>query len=200
MLQLQSHSLSSRKFNGLRAAPEEEIFGLDKYEHGIESSYADFTINYSPAEVEEAKDAGLKMASAPVEKAIPTVDVSTKSSDGNKLTKVVIVTRQTKFDVLKNAMDKIGITGMTVQNVMGCGMQKGSTELYRGAPISMTLLPKIKVEIIIAKVPLQTVIDTAKKALYTGHIGDGKIFVYDVENVIKVRTGEEGFNALQDEE
>ena len=189
-----------KKVNGLRAAPEEEIFGLDKYEHGIESSYADFTINYSPAEVEEAKDAGLKMASAPVEKAIPTVDVSTKSSDGNKLTKVVIVTRQTKFDVLKNAMDKIGITGMTVQNVMGCGMQKGSTELYRGAPISMTLLPKIKVEIIIAKVPLQTVIDTAKKALYTGHIGDGKIFVYDVENVIKVRTGEEGFNALQDEE
>lgn len=189
-----------KKVNGLRAAPEEEILGLDKYEHGIESSYADFTINYSPAEVEEAKDAGLKMASAPVEKAIPTVDVSTKSSDGNKLTKVVIVTRQTKFDVLKNAMDKIGITGMTVQNVMGCGMQKGSTELYRGAPISMTLLPKIKVEIIIAKVPLQTVIDTAKKALYTGHIGDGKIFVYDVENVIKVRTGEEGFNALQDEE
>jgi ammonium transporter, Amt family len=189
-----------KKVNGLRAAPEEEIFGLDKYEHGIESSYADFTINYSPAEVEEAKDAGLKMASAPVEKAIPTVDVSTKSSDGNKLTKVVIVTRQTKFDVLKNAMDKIGITGMTVQNVMGCGMQKGSTELYRGAPISMTLLPKIKVEIIIAKVPLQTVIDTAKKALYTGHIGDGKIFVYDIENVIKVRTGEEGFNALQDEE
>lgn len=189
-----------KKVNGLRAAPEEEIFGLDKYEHGIESSYADFTINYSPAEVEEAKDAGLKMASAPVEKAIPTVDVSTKSSDGNKLTKVVIVTRQTKFDVLKNAMDKIGITGMTVQNVMGCGMQKGSTELYRGAPISMTLLPKIKVEIIIAKVPVQTVIDTAKKALYTGHIGDGKIFVYDVENVIKVRTGEEGFNALQDEE
>lgn len=189
-----------KKVNGLRAAPEEEIFGLDKYEHGIESSHADFTINYSPAEVEEAKDAGLKMASAPVEKAIPTVDVSTKSSDGNKLTKVVIVTRQTKFDVLKNAMDKIGITGMTVQNVMGCGMQKGSTELYRGAPISMTLLPKIKVEIIIAKVPLQTVIDTAKKALYTGHIGDGKIFVYDVENVIKVRTGEEGFNALQDEE
>lgn len=189
-----------KKVNGLRAAPEEEIFGLDKYEHGIESSYADFTINYSPAEVEEAKDAGLSMGSAPVEKAVPTVDVSTKSTSSGKLTKVVIVTRQTKFDILKTAMDKIGITGMTVQNVMGCGMQKGSTELYRGAPISMTLLPKIKVEIIVAKVPVQAVIDTAKKALYTGHIGDGKIFVYDVENVIKVRTGEEGFNALQDEE
>ncbi len=189
-----------KKVNGLRASPEEEIFGLDKYEHGIESSYADFTINYSPAEVEEAKDAGLSMGSAPVEKAVPTVDVSTKSTSSGKLTKVVIVTRQTKFDILKTAMDKIGITGMTVQNVMGCGMQKGSTELYRGAPISMTLLPKIKVEIIVAKVPVQSVIDTAKKALYTGHIGDGKIFVYDVENVIKVRTGEEGFNALQDEE
>ena len=116
------------------------------------------------------------------------------------MTLVSIITKESKFESLKSAMDKIGITGMTVTQVMGCGVQRGNTdEFYRGVPLDMTLLPKVKVDIVICKVPLETVIKTAKKVLYSGHIGDGKIFVYDVENVIKVRTGEEGFDALQDE-
>nr|WP_307771551.1 P-II family nitrogen regulator [uncultured Treponema sp.] len=111
-----------------------------------------------------------------------------------------MVTRQSKFDQLKVAMNSIGVTGMTVVNVMGCGMQKGASEYYRGVPIEMTLLPKVKIEIVVAKVPVEKVVETAKKALYTGHIGDGKIFVYPVENVVKVRTGESGYDALQNED
>ena len=105
-----------------------------------------------------------------------------------------------KFDALKSAMSKLGITGMTVSHVMGCGVQKGKPEYYRGVPVEASLLPKVQVDIVVSKVPVRTVIETAKKVLYTGHIGDGKIFVYDVENVVKVRTGEEGFDALQDVE
>jgi len=115
------------------------------------------------------------------------------------MTKVVIVTKQNKFEELKYAFDQIGITGMTVTQVLGCGMQRGSREYYRGIPLETTLLPKVKIEVVICKVPLDLVINTVKKALYTGNIGDGKIFVYDVENVIKVRTGEQGYDALQDE-
>lgn len=153
---------------------------------------------YSSEEYAEAEEAGVtipKTSSVPVEKAVP---VKTESAPADaKFNKVVIVTRQTKFDTLKAAMNSIGVTGMTVVNVMGCGMQKGASEFYRGAPVEMTLLPKIKVEIVVSKVPVRTVIDAAKKALYTGHIGDGKIFVYPVEEVVKIRTGEEGYAALQ---
>jgi Amt family ammonium transporter len=128
--------------------------------------------------------------------AIPVVN---NSKPGAKMTKVVIVTKQNKFEELKFAFDQIGITGMTVTQVLGCGMQRGSREYYRGIPLETTLLPKVKIEVVICKVPLDLVINTVKKALYTGNIGDGKIFVYDVENVIKVRTGEQGYDALQDE-
>lgn len=117
-----------------------------------------------------------------------------------KLSKVTILCKQEKLAALKTAMTGIGITGMTVANVLGCGVQKGKTEFYRGSELEVNLLPKIQVEIVVAKVPVRTVIDTAKKVLYTGHIGDGKIFIYDVENVVKVRTGEEGYAALQDVE
>ncbi|MDR2114933.1 MAG: P-II family nitrogen regulator [Planctomycetaceae bacterium] len=110
-----------------------------------------------------------------------------------------MICRQNKFDDLKSALNAIKITGMTVTQVMGCGMQKGSSEFYRGVPIDIQLLPKVRVEVVVTKVPVDLVVETAKKVLYTGNIGDGKIFVYDVENVIKVRTGEEGYNALQDE-
>ena len=117
-----------------------------------------------------------------------------------KLTQLAIVTKQSKFEALKIALNDIGITGMTVTNVLGCGMQKGSTEYYRGVEVEVNLLPKIKVEVIVCKVPVKTVLDTVKRVLYTGHIGDGKVFIYDVENVVKIRTGEEGYDALQDEE
>jgi len=181
-----------KKTIGLRVTAEEEIVGLDKLEHGLDSAYAGFGMTYSAEEVEEAKEAGVTIPE--------TVQVTNLAPADAKFTKVVIVTRQTKFDALKNALNSIGVTGMTVVNVMGCGVQKGAPEMYRGIPVSMTLLPKVKVEIVVSKVPVQTVIDTAKKALYTGHIGDGKIFVYEVDNVVKVRTGEEGYAALQDSE
>lgn len=186
---------------GLRVTAEEEIVGLDKLEHGLDSGYAGFVTPYSEEEFAEAKEAGV---SIPLSQAIPVTKISSGASDTSmasekqKLSKVVIITRQTKFDALKAAMNDIGVTGMTVSNVMGCGMQKGATEYYRGAPVSMTLLPKIKVEIVVAKVPVKTVVEAASAALYTGHIGDGKIFIYDVENVVKVRTAEAGFDALQD--
>ena len=124
----------------------------------------------------------------------------TFSDDRRKLTKVEIICKESRLEALKNAMTAIGITGMTVSHVMGCGAQKGKPEYYRGAEVEATLLPKIQLDIVVSKVPVRTVIETAKKVLYTGHIGDGKIFVYDVENVVKVRTGEEGYAALQDVE
>lgn len=183
---------------GLRVSAAEEIVGLDKLEHGIETGYAGFMMPYSAEEIAEAKEAGVAI---PVSEAVPVAKIEIPASEnGKKLKKVVIVTRQTKFDALKAAMNRIGVTGMTVSNVMGCGMQKGATEYYRGTPVDMTLLPKIKVEIVLAKVPVDAVVKAASEALYTGHIGDGKIFIYDVENVIKVRTAEQGFDALQDDE
>ena len=115
-----------------------------------------------------------------------------------KFTKVVIITSQNRFETLKNALDKIGITGLTAMKVLGYGLQKGSTEMYRGVELESHLLPKVKVEMVISKLPVEQVVDVAKKVLYTGHYGDGKIFIYDVENVIKIRTGEEGYAALQD--
>jgi len=114
----------------------------------------------------------------------------------NKMTRVDIITRPSKFEELKEALNSIGVTGMTVLQVMGCGMQKGSKEMYRGVPVEITLLPKIKIETVVCEVPVELVIETAKKVLHTGEIGDGKIFTYDVENAVKIRTGEEGVKAL----
>ena len=186
-----------KRLYGLRVSAEEEIIGLDKLEHGLDSSYAGFSITYSAEEIAEAEEAGVQV---PVSQAVTVTNVTHESDTANKYTKIVIVTRQNKFDQLKAAMNKIGVTGMTVANVMGCGLQKGASEYYRGVPVDITLLPKIKVEIVVSKVPVRTVIESAKKALYTGHIGDGKIFVYKVDNVIKVRTGEEGYDALQNDD
>ncbi len=193
---------------GLRVSEEEEMLGLDVTEHGLVSAYADFMpalSAYNSAAIPAGVPAG-PAASEPavsVDDAVPVQVRSPKpvASDTDlRMTNVTILMKQERFEALKEAMMEIGITGMTVTNVLGCGVQKGKPEYYRGVVQDITLLPRIQVEIVVSKVPVRTVIDTAKKALYTGHIGDGKIFVYDVENVIKVRTGEEGYDALQDVE
>ena len=181
-----------KKIFGLRVTAEEEIVGLDKLEHGLDSGYAGFATTYSTEEVEEAENAGIEIPAL----SVPVSGTTSKEAIAHK---VVIVTRQNKFDRLKAAMNEIGITGMTVSNVMGCGMQKGASEYYRGAPVEINLLPKIKVETVISKVPEDTVIEAARKALYTGHIGDGKIFISDVTGVVKIRTGETGYDALQND-
>jgi Amt family ammonium transporter len=187
-----------KKTVGLRVEPATEIAGLDGPEHGLSSAYGGFMFvpeefvsdgQYTPAVV--------SASAVSVDAAVPVRDVST--GDKNKLTKVSIVTNQNKFAGLQAAMDKIGITGLTVTNVLGYGMQKGHTEIYRGVPVETKLLPKIQIDIVISKVPVDTLVKAAKEALYTGSVGDGKIFIYDVENVVKVRTGEEGYDALQDE-
>ena len=181
-----------KKIFGLRVTAEEEIVGLDKLEHGLDSGYAGFATTYSTEEVEEAENAGIEIPAL----SVPVSGTTSKEAIAHK---VAIVTRQNKFDRLKAAMNEIGITGMTVSNVMGCGMQKGASEYYRGAPVEINLLPKIKVETVISKVPVDTVIEAARKALYTGHIGDGKIFISDVTGVVKIRTGETGYDALQND-
>lgn len=182
---------------GLRVTPEEEIAGLDVREHGLTSSYAGFVVQ--DATVRVPSPMGMK-ASAPVDLAPLAENVPEKkvSAGSDKLTKVVIVTRQNKLDDFMQAMNEIGVTGITITNVLGCGVQKGAPSYYRGVEMNMNLLPKIKIEIVVSRVPVDTVIETAKKVLYTGHIGDGKLFVYDIENVVKIRTGEEGVLALQD--
>lgn len=188
-----------KKTIGLRVSEEEELKGLDSTEHGLPSAYADF------APAVESLDYGFDDAMAvtgetPVAEAIPVKKVPAFAEGTPKFTKIEIVCKESRLETLKNAMMNIGITGMTVSHVLGCGVQKGKPEYYRGVQVEATLLPKIQVEIVVSQVPVQSVIDTAKKVLYTGHIGDGKIFVYDVENVVKIRTGEEGFDALQDVE
>lgn len=186
-----------KKTVGLRVTAHEEIVGLDREEHGLTSSYADFmpSLLATNGEIE----ANVKVESAvSVEKAVPVKVVSSASDDAkDKITKISILCKQTKFEELKAALNEIGVTGITVMNVLGCGVQKGANNLYRGVPVDMTLLPKVQVDVVVAKVPVATVVEAAKNALYTGKIGDGKIFIYDVENVVKVRTGEEGFDALQ---
>ena len=188
-----------KKIFGLRVTKEEEIIGLDATEHGLPSAYAGFAMSpemiYEDAVVEDAITGDV-----PVSEAVKVKSVMTVDSDVPKLTKVQILCKEARLESLKTAMMKLGITGMTVAHVMGCGTQKGKQEYYRGVPVEATLLPKVQVDIVVSKVPVRSVIETAKKVLYTGHIGDGKIFVYDVENVVKVRTGEEGYDALQDEE
>ncbi|WP_099205835.1 ammonium transporter [Scatolibacter rhodanostii] len=178
---------------GLRVDESEEIAGLDIEEHGITSSYADFMPTAFVSSSTSPAPAALPVSDSV---AVPVVDISSPEA---KITKAVILTRQSKFEALRTALDQIGITGITVTQVLGYGMQKGSTEYYRGNPIETTLLPKVKVEIVVCKVPIALLVKTVKEALYTGNVGDGKIFIYDVENVIKIRTGEEGYEALQDE-
>ena len=182
-----------KKFHGLRASREEEIIGLDKLEHGIDSSYAGFIMAPQVLSGDAASDAA---GTVPVEKAVPVAKATARPDA--KFHMVSIITRQSKFDELKAAMNDINVTGMTVTNVLGCGVQHGNTQKYRGVEMDMTLLPKIKVDIVVSEVPVDLVVTAAKEVLYTGHIGDGKIFVYDVQNVVKVRTGEEGYEALQD--
>lgn len=180
-----------KKTIGLRASKEEETRGLDITEHNLPSAYADFM----PASI--SVFTGETVEEEPV-KAVPEV-VYAKNSE-NKYTRISIVCKQGKFEKLKAALSDIGVTGFTVTQVLGCGTQKGAGEMYRGVPVEATLLPKVKVEVVVSKVPVETVVEAARKALYTGHIGDGKIFVYDVEDVIRVRTGESGYDALQDAE
>ena len=188
-----------KKTVGLRVSEEEEIKGLDSTEHGLPSAYADFV----PAV--ESLDYGYEAAVAvrgeiPVAEAVPVKKVPAFEDGTPKFTKVEIICKENRFEALKKAMTELGITGMTVSHVLGCGQQKGKPEYYRGVEVEATLLPKIQVDIVVSKVPVRSVIEAAKEVLYTGHIGDGKIFVYDVENVVKVRTGEEGYDALQDVE
>ena len=188
-----------KKTVGLRVSPEEEMKGLDSTEHGLPNAYADF------APAAESLDYGYEDAVAvsgdiPVAEAIPVQKVPTFDNGLPKFTKIEIICKENRFEILKQAMTSIGITGMTVSHVLGYGMQQGKPEYYRGVQVEANLLPKIQVDIVVSKVPVRSVIDKAKRVLYTGHIGDGKIFVYDVENVVKVRTGEEGYDALQDVE
>lgn len=195
-----------KKTIGLRVSRHEEIVGLDATEHGLPSSYADFIPTMQVATTASGRDkevdtlANVEAKAANAASDVPVVHKKYTPSQGDRMSKVVIITKQEHIEALKNAMSAIGITGMTVTNVLGCGMQKGATEYYRGVPIETHLLPKIKMEIVVCKVPVETVVDTAKSVLYTGKIGDGKIFVYDVVDVVKVRTGESGYDALQDNE
>ena len=187
---------------GLRADPEDELMGLDVSEHGLLTAYAGFGMQPDTASLEEsAVPVPVQVTGdVPAAEAIPVQKMPTFSDERPKFTKVEILCKESRFEALKQAMMDIGITGMTMSHVLGCGLQKGKPEYYRGVQMEATLLPKVQVDIVVSKVPVRTVIDTAKRVLYTGHIGDGKIFVYDVENVVKVRTGEEGYDALQDVE
>ena len=189
------------KTNGLRAAPEEELAGLDSSEHGLPSAYADFAPAVEKyAAFSSGEPVSVVTGTAPPAEAVPVQREPAFRPDGHKYTKVEIVFKEERLYALKDAMNRLGITGMTVSHVMGYGVQKGHTEYYRGVAVETDLRPKVQVDIVVSAIPVRDVIETAKKVLYTGHIGDGKIFVYDVENVVKVRTGEEGYDALQDVE
>ena len=188
---------------GLRVTEEEEIEGLDIKEHGLPSAYAGFSImdaNANMTEVNENTDLGeddyVKASDAQKNAAVKVVKAPIESD----INKVVIIAKLSRYDRLKKALNDLGVTGMTVTQVMGCVIQKGAGEKYRGVEMDATLLPKIKVEVVVSKIPVDNVVEAAKKALYTGHIGDGKIFVYAVNRVVKVRTGEEDIAALQDVE
>ena len=187
-----------KKTIGLRVDAEDEIAGLDVTEHGLLTAYAGFAM--LPDTISD--DAPVVVAGdIPIAEAVPVRKMPTfEEGTGPKFTKIEIICKESRLENLKNALIGIGITGMTVSHVLGCGIQKGKPEYYRGVQVEASLLPKVQVDIVVSKVPVRAVIETAKKVLYTGHIGDGKIFVYDVENVVKVRTGEEGYDALQDVE
>lgn len=185
---------------GIRVSPEEEIAGLDIGEHG-NIAYPDFvsvttTTEYTTS-VEELKSNNTDISNVSADISIPVVH---KEHSDEKMTKVTIITNQSKFSELQDALEKLGVTGLTVTNVLGHGMQKGNPTYFRGVPMDTRLLPKVKIDVIICKIPIQTIVETVQKVLYTGKIGDGKIFIYDVEDVIKIRTNEHGYDALQDEE
>ncbi len=190
---------------GLRVSEEEEIVGLDTCEHGLPSAYAGFSImdiaNTMTMEVNENTSLGVEDYAAASEAqkaaAVKVVEAPVVSTG---IFKVVVIAKLARYEQLKKAMNDLGVTGMTVTQVMGCGVQKGAGEMYRGVEMDATLLPKVKVEVVVSKIPVESVVEAAKKALYTGHIGDGKIFVYNVDKVVKVRTGEEDYAALQDVE
>ena len=195
-----------KKTIGLRVTEEEEIVGLDSMEHGLASAYSGFAImdvsNTMTMDINENTDLGTPeyADASQVKKDAAVKVVSAIPKDATGMYKVVIIAKLSRYDHLKKAMNDLGVTGMTCTQVMGCGIQKGSGERYRGAEVDATLLPKIKVEVVVSKIPVDSVVEAAKKALYTGHIGDGKIFVYDVAKVVKIRTGEEDTDALQDVE
>lgn len=194
------------KVIGLRVPAEVEIDGLDYHEHGLVSAYAGFSITdmSTGMEVNENTDLGESDYEKASEKqknaAIQVVKTETVGGESTGMYKVSIIVKYAKYEPLKRALNQLGVTGMTVTQVMGCGIQKGAGELYRGVEMDVTVLPKVKVEVIVGNIPVEQIIETAKKVLYTGHIGDGKIFVYDVRRVVKVRTGEEDFAALNDVE
>ena len=197
---------------GLRVPAQVEIDGLDMHEHGLASAYSGFSVSDVSNMVMDVnentylgEDAYAEASAAQVNAAVKVVTPPETAGTAayradTGMHRISIICRMSKFDTLKHALNELGVTGMTMSQVMGCGIQKGSEEKYRGAVVDSTLLPKIKVEVVVWKIPGESVIEAAKKALYTGHIGDGKIFVYDVTKVVKVRTGEEDFAALQDVE
>ena len=191
---------------GLRVTEEEEILGLDSTEHGLASAYSGFAImdvsNTLNMSVNENTDLGVSEydSASQVQKDVAVKVVTAPVPNTSGIHKVVIIAKLSRYDKLRKAMNALGVTGMTVTQVMGCGVQKGSGEMYRGVEMDATLLPKIKLEVVVSKIPVEDVIEAAKRALYTGHIGDGKIFVYSLDNVVKIRTGEEGAAALADVE
>lgn len=183
---------------GLRADAEDEIAGLDVSEHGLLTAYAGFAMLPDIATTDDEDTPVRVTGDIPSAEAIPVKKVPSFEEGTPKFTKIEIICKESRFEALKSAMMNLGITGMTVSHVLGCGVQKGRPEYYRGIQVEANLLPKVQVDVVVSAVPVRKVIETVKKVLYTGHIGDGKIFVYDVENIVKVRTGEEGFDALQD--
>ncbi|MBR3368018.1 MAG: ammonium transporter [Lachnospiraceae bacterium] len=195
-----------RAIFGLRVSEEEEILGLDRTEHGLPSAYAGFSIvDFSTGmSVNENTDLGQedyeRADDLRKDAAVPVVRTEQIGGRNTGMYKVSIIARHAGFDRLKKALNDLGVTGMTVTQVMGCGIQKGAGERYRGVELDVNVLPKMKVEVIVGNIPVDRVIEAARKALYTGHIGDGKIFVYDVQRVVKVRTGEEDMQALRDVE
>lgn len=191
-----------KKYKGLRVDQQEEIIGLDMGEHALTSAYGDFSFMQTEAtqnkvlqsiQDEDADNESVKKSNMPV------IDIS-EGVDYGKINSVVIICKESRLEALKDALNQIGVMGITVSQVMGCGVQKGQKDYYRGSQVNANLLPKLRVEIVVGKIPVELVVETARKALYTGNIGDGKIFVYQMENVIKVRTGEQGIKALQDPE
>ena len=189
---------------GLRVSEEEEIVGLDSKEHGLASAYAGFSImDITEGAMNENENTDLGVAdydaASPIQRAA-AVPVAGPVDADTGMHKVVIIAKLSKYDRLKSALNNLGVTGMTVTQVMGCGIQKGAGEKYRGVEMDVTVLPKVKVEVIVGNIPVEKVIETASKTLYTGHVGDGKIFVYNVQKVVKVRTGEEDLEALKDVE
>ena len=189
-----------KKTIGLRASEQEEVLGLDVTEHGLISSYADFAPAIGDISMKGyTKDDAKSVVKVPVDEAVKVENYSAPAPDGRpKMTNIVVVFKQQKLQDFIEAMEAIDVKGITVTNVMGCGMQNGQRNYYRGTTVEMNLLPKVKAEIAVCAVPVDKVVSAAKSALYTGNYGDGKMFIYDIENVIKIRTGEEGYNALHD--